>query len=62
MTAEFELVHRALKGARRLAHDHRRGGLQNLWQLTQDALVALDRLEEQSKARQIGLPGLDDPT
>jgi len=61
MTAEFELVRRTLKKARRLARSHRRGGLQNLWQLTQDALVALDYLEERSKARQLGLPGLDGP-
>jgi len=62
MTAEFKLVRRALKGARSLARKHRRGGLQSLWRLTQDALVALDHLEEQSRARQLALPGLGETT
>lgn len=55
MTTEIDLIRSALKRSRRVAHGHHRGGLQGLWQLTRDALVALDLLEEQSKTHQLVL-------
>ena len=55
MAAEIGLIRSALKRARQVARGHRRGGLQDLWHLTRDALVALDFLEEQGETRQLGL-------
>jgi len=55
MTAQFDLIRKALKRARRLAYNYQRGGLQDLFQSTQDALVALDSLEKQGEASQLCL-------
>ena len=55
MTTGFDVIRQALKRARQVARAHHHGGLQDLWQLTKDALVALDLLEEQGKTRQLSL-------
>ena len=38
MTSDFETIRAALRRARRLAQNHRRGGLAELWQLAGSAL------------------------
>lgn len=52
---QFDCIRQALKRSRRLASSYRRGGLQDLWDLTQDALTALNLLEKQYGTHQLGL-------
>lgn len=47
----------ALKSARNAARSHRHGGLHRLWQELEQALIALDHLEEDTVPRQLGMFG-----
>lgn len=50
-------IRTALRNARNAAASHRYGGLHELWQEIEQALEALDRLEEDTVPRQLGMFG-----
>lgn len=50
-------IRTALKSARNAAKQHRHSGLHRLWQEIEEALEILDRLEEETVPRQLGMFG-----
>jgi len=53
-TSDIETIRQALKRLRHLAYQYRYGGLQDDYQLSQQALAALERIEDPQLAMDSG--------
>ena len=47
MKTEIDTIRLALKSMKKITSNHRRGGLEDEWELSLHALAALDRIEDE---------------